>query len=163
MTRIPPRVRRVLVVLGAVAIPVGVFAIGYAITGAGAATAPTDSKTATAAPADDGLSGMRDFYAKLPQRIGIVGRDGKPVGWADKDALEPPELTSPFDPAAEKAWYDKLVPVVDDSGNLVGYYLGGYGFVDRATGEDPRFDADALRASAAPLPPGPAEAAPSGP
>jgi hypothetical protein len=155
--------RRVLVVLGAIALPAGLFALGYAMTGAGAATSPSDPTTT---PTTDGLAAQRDFYAKLPDRIGIVGPDGKPVGWADKSALVPPSASGRFDPATEQAWEDKLVPVEDDSGTVIGYYLNGYGFVDRASAESPDFDRDALRkerAATAPLPPGAVAAAPSGP
>jgi hypothetical protein len=157
-----PRLRRMLVVLGAIALPAGLFALGYAITGAGAATAPAGSTT----PTTDGLAAQRDFYAKLPSRIGIVGQDGKPVGWADKSALVPPSVSGTFDPVTQNAWADTLVPVEDDHGTLIGYYLNGYGFVDRATAERPDFDRDALRkerAATAPLPPGPVAAAPSAP
>src|SRR5690242_17665474 len=134
MTRSRSRLRRALVVLGAIALPAGLFALGYAITGAGAATSPTDP---AATPSTDGLTAQRDFYAKLPNRIGIVGQDGKPVGWADKAALVPPSVGGTFDPGKQQAWEDKLVPVTDDGGKLVGYYLNGYGFVDRATAESP--------------------------
>jgi hypothetical protein len=163
MTRSGSRLRRVLVVLGAIALPAGLFALGYAITGAGAATSPIDPATT---PATDGMAAQRDFYAKLPDRIGIVGQDGKPVGWADKAALVPPSAGGTFDPTTEKAWQDKLVPVTDDGGKLIGYYLKNYGFVDRATAESPDFDRDALRkerAAAAPLPPGTGAAAPPTP
>jgi hypothetical protein len=158
-----PRLRRTLVVLGAVALPAALFAIGYVVTGAGAATAPTDP---TAAPATDGLAAQRAFYAKLPDRIGIVGPDGKPIGWADKAALIPPSATGTFDPATENAFHDKLVPVQDDGGKLIGYYLDGYGFVDRATAESPTFDRTALReerAATALTPPDTAGTAPAGP
>jgi hypothetical protein len=152
MTRARSRLRRTLAVLGAVALPAALFAIGYVVTGAGAATAPGDP---AAAPTSDGLAAQRAFYAKLPNRIGIVGRDGKPVGWADKSALTPPWIGGTFDPATANTWNDKLVPVQDDGGKLIGYYLNGYGFVDRTTAESPTFDRDALRteqAAAAPTP-----------
>jgi len=71
-----------------------------------------------------------------------------------------------FDPGKQQAWEDKLVPVTDDGGKLIGYYLNGYGFVDRATAESPDFDRDAMRkerAATGPLPPGAGAAAPSTP
>jgi hypothetical protein len=166
MTRARTRLRRTLIALGAVALPAALFAIGYVVTGAGAATAPTDPTAPTAAPTTDGLAAQRTFYAKLPDRIGIVGPDGKPIGWADKAALTPPWVGGTFDPATENAWRDKLVPVQDDGGTLIGYYLNGYGFVDRATAESPTFNGDALRsqgAAAAPTPPDTAGTAPAGP
>jgi hypothetical protein len=166
MSRARSRLRRTLVVLGAVALPAALFAVGYVVTGAGAATAPTDPTAPTAAPVTDGLAAQRAFYAKLPNRIGIVGPDGKPIGWADKAALTPPSAGGTFDPATENAWNDKLVPVQDDGGNLIGYYLHGYGFVDRATAESPAFDRNALRqqrAAVAPAPPDAAGTTPAGP
>jgi hypothetical protein len=165
------RTRRLLAVLGACALPVVLFAGGYAITGAGAAPgvrsqaaagAPTSGSTA--ASGDAAIAMQKDFYAKLPDRIGIVDDAGRPVGWADKAALEPPAATGPFDPGVEDAWYDTLVPVHDDQGVLVGYYLLGYGYVDRATAASPSFDRDALRsqrAATAPFPPGAGGAAPA--
>ncbi len=161
------RTRRLLTVLGACALPSALLAGGYAITGADAApgapsriAAPAGS---TAASGDAAYAQQKEFYAKLPDRIGILDGAGRPVGWADKTALEPPAATGPFDPKVEDAWYDTLVPVHDDQGTLVGYYLLGYGFVDRATAESPGLDRDALRsqrAATAPLPPGAVGAAP---
>ena len=102
---------------------------------------------------------------KLPDRIGIVDGKGNPIGWADKSALVPPSANAAFDPKTEQAWWDKLVPVHDDKGTLIGYYLNGYGFIDRALAESPTLDADALRsrrAATAPLPPRAAGAASDG-
>jgi hypothetical protein len=166
MTRARSRLRRTFVVLGAVALPAALFAVGYVVTGAGAATAPTTPTDPNAAPATDGLAAQRAFYAKLPDRIGIVGPDGKPIGWADKAALTPPSVTGTFDPGTENAFHDKLVPVQDGAGKLIGYYLDGYGFVDRATAESPSFDRDALRkerAATALAPPDAAGTEPAGP
>jgi hypothetical protein len=163
------RVRRMLAVLGVCAVPVAVFAAGYAVTGAGAASAPTDTSApdqVSAVAGADGLAARQDFYAKLPDRIGIVDGKGNPVGWADKSALEPPSAKAAFDPKSEQVWWDKLVPVQDDQGTLIGYYLNGYGFITRAQAESPSLDVGALRserAATAPLPPRAAGAAPDGP
>ena len=157
-----------LLALGVCAVPIAVFAAGYAVTGAGAASAPTDRRRPTrSVPLRSRLLAARhDFYAKLPDRIGIVDGKGNPIGWADKSALEPPSANAAFDPKTEQVWWDKLVPVHDDKGTLIGYYLNGYGFIDRALAESPTLDVDALRserAATAPLPPRAAGAAPDGP
>lgn len=156
------RIRRVVLLLAACAVPLAMFAVGYAVTGAGAGAAPSAPTQTTpgdqtqSAAGPDVYTQQRDLYAKLPDRIGILGASGKPVGWADKSLLEPPAATGPFDPKTQDAWYDRLVPVVDDAGALVGYYLNGYGYLDRATAENPSLDRAALRserAATAPLPP----------
>jgi hypothetical protein len=162
-------VRRVLVAVGVCAVPVTVFAVGCAVTGAGAASTPADPASpdrAIATSGADAVAARRDFYAKLPDRIGIVDGNGNPVGWADKSALEPPSARAPFDAKSEDAWWDQLVPVHDDQGELIGYYLNGYGYLARALAESPGLDVDALRsqrAATAPLPPRAVGAAPDGP
>jgi hypothetical protein len=163
------RLRRILLVCGVCAVPVSVFAAGYAVTGAGAASAPADPSAGdqvSALSGADAVAAQRDFYAKLPGRIGIVDGKGNPVGWADKSVLQPPSASGPFDPKTEQTWWDKLVPVQDDRGTLIGYYLNGYGFVTRALAESPALDVDALRsqrAATAPLPPRAVGAAPDSP
>ena len=154
------RARRVALILGACVVPLAVFAVGYAVTGAGASpSAPTQAtpgdQTQSATGADV-YTQQQNLYAKLPDRIGILDASGKPVGWVAKSLLEPPAATGPFDPKTQDAWYDRLVPVVDDAGALVGYYLNGYGYLDRATAESPSLDRAALRserAATAPVPP----------
>lgn len=160
------RARRALLVLGVCAVPVAVFAVGYAVAGAAPAPDPSPTDQLSATSGADGLAARQDFYAKLPSRIGIVDGKGDPVGWADKSALQPPSATGPFDPKTEQAWWDKLVPVQDDRGGLIGYYLNGYGYITRALAESPALDVDALRsqrAATAPLPPRAVGAAPDSP
>jgi hypothetical protein len=164
------RARRIVLLLTVCAVPAALFAVGYAITGAGAQTAPQSAPDTSAsgdtvvrASGADALAAQQTFYAKLPDRIAIPDANGKRVGWVDKAALVPPSAKGDFDPKTESAWQDKLIPVQDDNGALVGYVLMGYGFVDRATAESPAFDRAALRnqrAAAAPLPPDAVGAAP---
>ena len=149
------RVRRALLALGVCAVPMAVFAAGYAVTGTGVASAPTDPSApdqVSATSGADSVAARHDFYAKLPDRIGIVDGKGNPIGWADKSALVPPSANAAFDAKTEQAWWDKLVPVHDDKGTLIGYYLNGYGFIDHALAESPTLDADALRSQRAPRP-----------
>jgi hypothetical protein len=156
------------VLLAACAVPAAVFAVGYAITGAGAQTAPPPDASASGdtivrASGADALAAQQNFYAKLPDRIAIPDANGKRMGWADKAALVPPSAKGSFDPKTESAWEDNLIPVRDDNGVLVGYVLMGYGYVDRATAESPAFDRAALRsqrAATAPLPPAAVDATP---
>jgi hypothetical protein len=164
------RARRIVVLLAACAVPAALFGVGYAITGAGAQTAPqtppdtsASGDTIVRASGPDALAAQQNFYAKLPDRIAIPDANGKRVGWVDKAALVPPSAKGDFDPKTESAWEDNLIPVRDDNGVLVGYVLMGYGYVDRATAESPAFDRSALRsqrAATAPLPPAAVDATP---
>ena len=113
-----------------------------------------------------GLGTGRSVGRRPAGRDRIVDGKGNPVGWADKAALQPPSASAPFDPKTEQLWWDKLVPVQDDRGTLIGYYLNGYGFITRALAESPALDVDALRsqrAATAPLPPRAVGAAPDSP
>ena len=87
------RTRRVLCVLGACAVPFGLFAGGYAITGAGATSGAPDQVLApagsTATSGGDAIADQQAFYAKLPDRIGILDGTGRPGLGPGSARLEP--------------------------------------------------------------------------
>jgi hypothetical protein len=103
---------------------------------------------------DDGPpAGYSDPETVLPERV-VVHYDGNEAGWADRHKIYEPHfdgLTFEESQARRAEWLHTRVPVTaekDPTSEVIGYWLPGIGYVDKATADSPDFDVDALQAKA---------------